>query len=79
MAILVSSPTKAATLMQFRDTIEKMFGEATFECQETCKTFVIDPIPKTIRGLDGIYPEKFKYKAFLGSTRFISGFSSTND
>ncbi|KHJ31716.1 putative effector protein [Erysiphe necator] len=55
VAILAPSPTKAATLMQFKDTIEKMFGEATVERQETWKTFVIGPIPKTIRGLDGVH------------------------
>ena len=41
--------------MQFKDTIEKMFGEATVERQETWKTFGIGPIPKTIRGLDGVH------------------------
>ncbi|POS82851.1 hypothetical protein EPUL_004811, partial [Erysiphe pulchra] len=39
----------------FKDTIEKLFGEATVERQETWKTFVIGPIPKTIRDLDGIH------------------------
>ncbi|KHJ31175.1 putative effector protein [Erysiphe necator] len=35
VAILAPSPSKAATLMQFKDTIEKIFGEATVERQET--------------------------------------------
>ncbi|POS88005.1 hypothetical protein EPUL_000390 [Erysiphe pulchra] len=55
MAILAPSPAKAATLMQFKDTIEKMFGDSTVEHQEKLKTFVIGSIPKTICGLDGIH------------------------
>ncbi|POS82212.1 hypothetical protein EPUL_004623 [Erysiphe pulchra] len=42
-------------LSGYKDTTEKMFGEATVERQETWKTFVIGPIPKTIRNLDCIH------------------------
>lgn len=55
IAILAPTPAKAAALLQFKEAIEKRFGNAKVERQETWVTFIIGPIPKKIRGLDGMY------------------------
>lgn len=55
VAILAPSPAKAATLLQYKEAIENRFGNANVERQETWTTFVVGPIPKKLRGLDGLY------------------------
>ncbi|POS87839.1 hypothetical protein EPUL_000748 [Erysiphe pulchra] len=55
VALLAPSPAKTATLLQYKEAIENRFGDANFERQETCKTFILGPNPKKIRGLDGFY------------------------
>ncbi|POS84300.1 hypothetical protein EPUL_005308 [Erysiphe pulchra] len=55
VAILASTPAKAATLLQYKEKIENKFGDAKVERQETWTTFVVGLIPKKIRGLDGFY------------------------
>lgn len=55
VAILAATPAKAAALLQYKEAIENRFGDANVERQETWTTFVVGPIPKKIRGLDGFY------------------------
>ncbi|KHJ30258.1 putative effector protein [Erysiphe necator] len=52
-AKLASMPVKAAIILQAKKVIEERFGNATVERQETWTTFVIGPIQKQIRCLDG--------------------------
>ncbi|KHJ35584.1 hypothetical protein EV44_g4126 [Erysiphe necator] len=55
VAILAPTPAKAAALLQFKEVIENRFGDACVERQETWTTFVVGPIPKKIRSLDGVH------------------------
>ncbi|KHJ31237.1 hypothetical protein EV44_g4058 [Erysiphe necator] len=54
VAILASTPAKAASIMQSKATIEERLGNAIVEQQEKWTTFVIGPIPKRVRCLDGM-------------------------
>ncbi|KHJ32858.1 hypothetical protein EV44_g4159 [Erysiphe necator] len=54
VAILAPTPAKAATLMQYKKEIENRFGNSVVERQEAWTTFVVEPIPKKIRGLEGL-------------------------
>ncbi|POS83874.1 hypothetical protein EPUL_004565 [Erysiphe pulchra] len=54
VAILALTPDKTAALLQFKEAIENRFGDACVERQETWTTFVMGPIPKKLRSLDGI-------------------------
>ncbi|POS83914.1 hypothetical protein EPUL_002612 [Erysiphe pulchra] len=55
VTILAPSPAKAATLLQYKQAIENRFGDASVEKQETWNTFIVRPIPKKIRDLDGFF------------------------
>lgn len=54
VAILAPTPAKAAAILQAKTVIEERFGNATVERQETWTTFVIGPIQKKVRCLDGL-------------------------
>ncbi|KHJ34148.1 hypothetical protein EV44_g3821 [Erysiphe necator] len=54
VAILAPTHAKAATLMQYKKDIENRFGNAVAERQEAWTIFVVGPIPKKIRGLEGL-------------------------
>ncbi|POS84893.1 hypothetical protein EPUL_006568 [Erysiphe pulchra] len=54
VAILAPTPAKAAALLQFKEAIENRFDDAYVESQKTWVTFVVGPIPKKSRSLDGI-------------------------
>ncbi|POS86653.1 hypothetical protein EPUL_001479, partial [Erysiphe pulchra] len=54
IAILASTPAKAASNMQSKAAIKERIGNATVERQEKWMTFVIGPIPKKVRCLDGM-------------------------
>ncbi|POS82522.1 hypothetical protein EPUL_005211, partial [Erysiphe pulchra] len=70
IAIIALTPSKAAAIMQYKKEIETRFGKATFEQQETWTKFVIRPISKKIRGLDGsIDPMNGSLLEKLGSIR----------
>ncbi|POS81979.1 hypothetical protein EPUL_005941, partial [Erysiphe pulchra] len=60
----------AAAIMQYKKEIETRLGKATVERQETWTTFVIGPISKKVRGLDGsIDPMNGSLLEELGSIR----------
>lgn len=54
VAILAPTPAQAATLMQSKAAIEERLGNAKVERQEKWSTFIVGPIPKRVRCLDGI-------------------------
>ncbi|RKF78706.1 hypothetical protein GcM3_061032 [Golovinomyces cichoracearum] len=47
------TPAKAATLLQYKDTIAQRYGNAVVERQESWATFIIGPIPKRISTMEG--------------------------
>ncbi|KHJ35962.1 putative effector protein [Erysiphe necator] len=53
IAVLAPTPAKAAAILQAKKAIEDRFGNALVERQEAWTTFVIGPINKRIRCLDG--------------------------
>ena len=53
VAILAPTPAKAAAILQNKTAIEDRFGSATVERQEKWTNFIIGPIPKKVRCLDG--------------------------
>ncbi|KHJ30250.1 hypothetical protein EV44_g3954 [Erysiphe necator] len=54
VAILAPTPAKAAAILQSKSAIENRFGNATVERQESWTTFVIGPIKKKIRCIEGL-------------------------
>ncbi|KHJ34729.1 hypothetical protein EV44_g3750 [Erysiphe necator] len=54
VAILASTPVKAAAILQSKSAIENRFGNATVERQELWTTFVIGPIKKKIKCIEGL-------------------------
>ncbi|POS85893.1 hypothetical protein EPUL_003871 [Erysiphe pulchra] len=54
VAILAPTPPKAASIMQSKAAIEERIGNAAVERQEKWTIFVIGPIPKRVRSLDGM-------------------------
>ncbi|RKF79980.1 hypothetical protein GcM3_050024 [Golovinomyces cichoracearum] len=53
IAILAPTRAKAATILQHRDIIARIFGDAIVERQESCETFILRPLSKLVTTVDG--------------------------
>ncbi|KAI0999196.1 hypothetical protein K3495_g8998 [Podosphaera aphanis] len=54
VAILAPTPTKAAAILQSKTAIEERLGNANVERQETWTPFIVGPVQKKVRCLDGL-------------------------
>ncbi|KHJ33039.1 putative effector protein [Erysiphe necator] len=52
IAILAPTPAKAAEILQYKDDIERRFGKAVVERQESWTTFIVGPLPKQVTTMD---------------------------